>query len=267
MQSLHKKKRKKNIFIYIILIVIFFAVDPFNIFGFVRSAIMVPLVPMVEFGFDIGSHFSDSGNMIFSIGTLYEQNQDLNNKVRQLESENATFGDVKNENDLLRKELELLPREQFDMIGADVVLRDPLGGDQWVMINRGQNDGVVIGKAVLVNENIFVGYIDEVDQKTARVRLITHPNSIVNIASVRTGSEAIAYGKHGLSVVVEDIKKDDDVINGDALITSNIGNIFPRGLSVGKVQNISTPTDELFQSANIILPVPLSNLRFVFVIK
>jgi len=267
MQSIHKKKQKKNIFIFIAIVVVFIIVNPFDMFGSVRSIIMVPFAPLTHLGTNIGAYFFDKSNMILHIGTLYQQNQELSSNVRQLESKNSMLVDVKNENDLLRQNLSLLPREQFNFVGADVVLRDPLGGDQWVTINRGKQDGIEVGMVAVVDEGVFVGHVDEIDRTTARIKLITHPESVVNVVSARTGAEAIAYGEHGLSVVVEDIKKDDDVVDGDVFITSDIGNMFPRGLSVGTVQNMTTSTNNLFQRANIVPLVSLNDLRFVFIIK
>lgn len=267
MQSLHKNKKKKKIFIYIIIIILLIVINPFNMFGFVRSVIMVPIKPLTEMGFGTGSRLSHQMHMIFNIGTLYGQNQELHRKVRKLESENSYLSNVKNENETLRKNVNLLPLEKFELMGAEVVLRNPVGGDQWIVINRGKVDGVEIGNSVIVDEGVFVGHVDEVDHATARVQLVTNPESIINVISARSGAQAIAYGNHGISVVVEDIKKDDDVAEGDMFITSNVGNKYTRGLSVGRVQNISTAENNLFQTANVLPLVALDELRFVFIIK
>jgi rod shape-determining protein MreC len=267
MQVLHKKKQNKKIIIYIVLFVILIIINPFNVFGFVRNIVMIPLTPVTRQGSIVGIYISDKLGMIFNIGTLYQNNQNLENKVRQLEAENALLMDVSNENDELRSSLELLPRDEFKFIGGDVILRDSLGGNQWVMLNRGKRDGVAIGKAVVVGENVLVGIVDEVNDTTARVQLITHPESAINVVTARTGAQAIVLGLHGLSVTVEDIKMDDDVINGDMFVTSDIGNSFPRGLSVGIVQNITPSTDKLFQNATIIPSVSLDRIQHLFVIK
>ncbi len=267
MQSLHKNKKKKKIFIYIIIIILLIAINPFNMFGFVRSVIMVPLEPLIKMGFGTGSRLSHQMHMIFSIGTLYRQNQELHSRVRQLESENAYLIDVKNENEILRKNVNLLPQGKFELMGAEVVLRNPVGGDQWIVINRGKMDGVEIGNSVIVDEGVFVGHVDEVDHTTARVQLVTNPESIINVVTARSGAQAIAYGNHGISIIVEDIKKNDDVVEGDMFITSDVGNKYTSGLSVGRVQSITTAENNLFQIANVLPLVALDELRFVFIVK
>jgi len=267
MQPLHQRKKRKKIIIYIIVIIGLIVINPFNIFGAVRSAIMVPLAPLSAAGFGVGSYFSERTKMLFSIGTLYKQNQELQSKVRQLESQNAYLTDIKNENKTLRETVNLLPREEFELLGAEVVLHNPTGGEQWIVINRGKKDSLEVGDAVIVDERVLIGHIDEVDHTTARVQLITNPQSVVNVVSARTQAKAIAYGNHGLSLNVEDIEKDADVVEGDIFITSDVGGKYPKGLSVGKVQQISVAQDNLFQTANVLPLVNLGELQFVFVVK
>ncbi len=267
MQVIHKKKRNKNIVIYSIIFVVFIVTNPFNMFGFVRNIIMVPFEPVVRQGSIVGMYISDKVDMIFSIGTLYRDNQNLENKVQQLEAEKAMLTDVKNENNELRNILKLLPRDEFKFIGGDVILHDSLGGNQWIVINRGKKDGVAVGKAVVVGKSVLVGIVDEVEDTTSRIQLITHPKSVINVTTARTGAQAIILGLHGLSIAVEDIKMDDDVVNGDVFVTSDIGNSFPRGLTVGTVQNITPSKDQLFQNATILPSASLNGLRHVFVIK
>jgi rod shape-determining protein MreC len=267
MQSIHKNKRKKNIFIYIVVIIIIFIVNPFHIFDSFRNVIMAPLAPILHSSFNKGTYIAERVDMLIHMRTLYSENQLLKHDIQQFRAHESFDADIANENKMLREELNLLPRDEVHLMGAEVILRDPLGGNQWVMINRGKNDGVNIGDGVIVGDSIFIGAIDELTDNTARVKLITHPDNSVNIVTARSSSEAIAYGEHGLSVVVEDIKKDDDVVDGDMFVTSSIGNTFPRGFNVGTIQGIKFSQDNLFKKGTIVPLIELSDLNFVFVIK
>ncbi len=267
MQSIHKTKSKKNIFIYLVVILIVILINPFNIIGYLRNAVMIPLSPIVRLAFHSGSNTSEYLSAAFNIGNLYKENKDLIVKVRDLEVKNASLTDIKNENRLLREEMALLPKDAFNLSGAEIVRKDALGGDQWIVINKGLEHNVKLGSAVIVGEGALIGVIDEVDAKTARVKLLTHPDSSVNVVSTRSGAEAIAYGDHGLSIFIKDIKKDGDVQNGDMLITSNIGNSLPKGFSIGRVQNIRDSNDKLFHNAMVEPLVDLDTLKFVFVVQ
>lgn len=267
MQAIHIKKRAKNRYFFIAAIVIIIFINPFNLFGFVHSGFSVIFAPVSIFAQNVGTFAHSSFGMVFHVGDLHADNQRLTQEMRQLVAQNAMLGDLENENAQLRNELDLLPREKFDLVGAEVVLRDAIGGDQWIMINKGSHDGIAKDMAVIIDEGIFVGYIDNVDASSSRVRLLTHPESVVNVVDVENNAEAIARGHHGLSLLVEDIEKDDRVENGDMFVTSQIGNRFPRGLSVGTAQNVQLSDDQLFQGAHIMPLAPLGDVRFVFVIK
>lgn len=267
MQAIHTKKRTKKRYFYILFIIALIFINPFNIFGPIRSGFSFLFLPLSSFGQNVGAYARNSFAMVFRVGDLHYDNQRLTQEVRQLAAENAQFDDLKNENAKLRTALDLLPRKDFDLIGAEVILRDSLGGDQWIMINKGTHDGIAKDMAVIIDAGTFVGYVDEVDALNAQVRLLTHPESVINVVDAKSNAEAIAHGHHGLSLIVEDIKKDDHVENGDMFVTSQIGHKFPRGLSVGVAQNVTSSDDQLFQSARIIPLAPLEDIRFVFVIK
>ena len=268
MHVVHKNRQKKKIFIYIVLIVgVLILWNPFNFLGFLRGVTTTLFLPVNGFGQKVGFSLKENFEVVLHMGDLHEENQMLVRENQELRASLAAFSDVKNENEILRHEAGLSPRDQFDLVQAEVVVRDSLGGDQWVMINKGSRDDITKDMAVVVEGKIFVGYVDLVDYDTSRVRLLTHPDSVVNVANAESGAEAISHGHHGLSVVVKDIKKGDEVKNGDMFVTSQISNRFPRGLGVGTAQNVAISGDELFQSANIMPLVDLGKIHFVSIIK
>lgn len=267
MQSLHREKKAKKIGVSVVVIFFLIVANPFGITTKIRSGVGVVLSPLAQIGYGVGTKYIELVHMLRDIGRLYDENQELLESVKNLEARSAYYMDVETENQMLRNELNLLPRSTYELIGADVIMRDALGGNQWVMINRGKDAGVEENMAVIVGESVFIGYVDTVDLHTARVRLITHPESVVNLVGEKNGAEAIMRGNHGLSAAVEDIKKDDVVENGEMFITSSIGTRFPRGLVVGRAQNISLSDDQLFQRASIMPLAVLDELRMVFVVK
>ncbi len=266
MQSLHRNKKSKKVGIYIVLIFLLIIADPFHLITKVRSGLMIILSPLSRVGYGIGTKYDAFVHVTIEIGDLYEQNQKLREEHQQLEARSAQCGDVEKENEMLRSELKLLPRAEYTLVGADIIMRDSLGGNQWATINRGRKDGVAEDMAVIVGEHIFVGYIDMVDENTSRIRFLTHPDSVINVVGEKSGAEAIMRGNHGLSATIEDIKKNDHVENSEMFITSAIGTQFPRGLSVGRVQNITMSEDQLFQQANITPVVSFGDIRVVFIV-
>jgi rod shape-determining protein MreC len=268
MDVVHKRKRKKNVYYFVIVIVVvILIVNPFNIVGFLRSFTAEMIMPLKNSGQSFGRTINSSFSVFFNIRDVSDQNQELLQKNQELESQVAQIQDLKRENDHLRNEIGLLPRDAYEIISTEVVIRDNVGGNHWVMVNKGTRDGVEENMAAIVGESVFVGYVDMVDHDVSRIRLLTHPDSVITVVDAKSGAEAVARGRHGLSIIVEDIKKGAEVNNGNMFITSQVGNRFPRGLSVGTGQNISLSEDGLFQSANIIPAADLDSLHFVSIIK
>lgn len=267
MQSLHRANYTKRIMIFIIVVMVVAWFDPFGIKQHVRNVISVPLQPIIGSGFFVGDRVRDVWDLAFNIGSLHDENQSLQQHVQELEAQNASLQDVQSENERLRTLLEMVPRDKYDLVGAEVILRDSVGGNQWVMIDKGRADGIREEMAVIINDGIYVGRVTTVDERTAHVQLLTHPDHVITVTGLQSGAEAIMRGNHGLSAVVEDIKKDVRVENGEKFITSQIGSHALRGLLVGTIHNISTSQDGLFQTGNVVPAAELDALHMVFIVK
>lgn len=62
------------------------------------------------------------------------------------------------------------------------------------------------------------------------------------------------------------VARDGDVLNGDTLITSGYGGIYPKGLLVGHVTRIDNDSEGFVKNAVVQLSADLRNVEEVFVI-
>jgi rod shape-determining protein MreC len=267
MQQVHKKNKRFTIMAIIVISSLFIFVNPYNFFSPIRSGLHIIFSPFIEIGYIGGYQSREFLETITSIGSLSQQNQELYKQNITLQSEIDELKSVQVENEILRKQLGILPQKEINLIGAEVIMRDILGNNDWIKINRGRKDGIQKDDMVVVGDKNLVGIVEEVFYDQATVNLITHPNSVINVVTVETGVEAIAQGKYGTSIIVEKINQDAEVEEGMTFITSQISGKFLRGFTVGVVQNIYTTQDGLFKNARITPLVDLENLRFVFVVK
>ena len=74
-------------------------------------------------------------------------------------------------------------------------------------------------------------------------------------------------GEYGLGIVLDMVAQTDALNEGDTVVTSGLGNNFPKGLYIGKIQEIKSSDDKLFQEALIVPRVKYSKSEILFVIK
>lgn len=224
------------------------------------------LWPVQSFFAPVAFEIQDMKTFLTSIGEYKSLNETLQKDKLRLEVENATLRDVVSENESLRKEIGLLPRGQYNLQSATVISRDISGSGNWVHIDQGSNTGITKGMAVIVEAGVLVGRVDEVFPFSARVELLSHAESIVNGVTLDTNAEGVIKGEHGLGMVYDMVLQSDTLKNGDTVVTSGLGQVIPKGLLIGTLQDAHLTDDKLFQRASVQSPVRFDRLRTVFVI-
>lgn len=265
-----QKFTSTKLFKFIIISAFFAALIVFNparIFNPLRSIFVVVFSPFEKVFYSSAIGFENAKEFIGSIGQLKQENQQLIKKNQELVSENAMFKDVQNENALLREQLNLLPRDHYDLISSFVIGQDPNGMGNWLEIDKGSNDGIVRGMAVVFSKGVLVGRIDQVSPTNSKVVLLTNPQSMVNVATLQKGTKGVIKGEYGLGIIFDMILQTDSINVGDEVVTSGIGGDIPKGLYVGTVEEIHPSEDHLFQQAVVTSPLQASRLQIVFVIK
>lgn len=268
MQSLHKHKKNRVAYFVLGIGVIVVIWNPADIFRPLFDRVRDILVPVAYVGSHAGQQFTDSFSLVADIGSMKNTNNALQSRLAELEVVSADNETLLRENTLLREQLALPQTSERVHLGADVVARDVLGGDQWIIVNRGMRDGVHVGSIVVWGVDTFIGRVVDVSDTTARVELITNSQLRIPVEEARTGTEALAEGAFGLSLTVVQIALDAELAVGDSFMTAQIGTTdIPAGLLVGTIGKIGLARDELTQQATLILPHDVRHLRFVQIIK
>lgn len=233
----------------------------------VRAVLGFVAVPFQRAFSVVGFYTASSSEFLASIGTLKQDNERLMSENMRLISENAKLSDMQSENEMLRKEIDLLPREKFRLKAAEVIGLDQQSTGNWILIDKGSMDGIRTDMVVIVNQGVVVGRVSDVSINSAKVVLVTSPESAVNGADAQTEAMGIVRGRYGLGLVMDMVLLTDTLKQGDAVVTSGLGGDFPRGLFLGKVDAVQPSSDRLFQQATLVPAVNFLKLRTVFVIE
>lgn len=156
---------------------------------------------------------------------------------------------------------------------AEVIAYDPVSPSKGVWLNKGSDDGIIAGQAVVAGEGL-VGIVTKVFPKTAKVMPLISPDSAVDVELSSSGARGILKGKQSQLYMnrshwvtrMEYLGNAEKVDAGDIVSSSGLDKAYPRGLIVGKVQNIQKDEKGLFVSAEVLPEVDFAKLREVAII-
>ena len=116
------------------------------------------------------------------------------------------------------------------------VLYEPTGSfNQRLVFNKGSAAGIAPGMPV-IDEGGVVGQILRVTPMTAEAALVTDKEVSIPVQNVRNGLRLIVFGgESNANMEVRYLAADADIREGDTIVTSGVGGLFPAGLPVAQV--------------------------------
>lgn len=189
---------------------------------------------------------------------------ELRTRVAELERRTWRFTELELENARLRSLLEFREALPADLVAARVIGRDPTPLSRTLTIDRGTADGVVNGAAVLAPDGV-VGSVFLASAHAARVLLITDHNSGVDAVVQRTRARAIVEGRVDGQCGLKFLKRTEELVVGDLVLTSGFDGVFPRGMLIGRVAAVDKRGQGLFQYATVEPAVDFERLEEVLV--
>ena len=207
---------------------------------------------------------------IWDVVTVHEQNKMLRNEVAQLRVQNLQASEYAAENARLRALLDYKQAaSQFDLVAARVIGRESATWSSMIVINRGTMDGIQNNMPV-VTEKGLVGHVVEAGPNSSKVQLILDPRSSVGTLIQRPDSRVagIVEGDMDNPTMprMVNIPKNADVDEGDMIVTSGFGGIYPKGLAVGIVSSLKNDAGGLLKIAVLEPAVDFQRLEDVMVI-
>ncbi len=152
----------------------------------------------------------------------------VNSRLAELEEENRQLTQLL----ALR---ETLPRGALvsEVIGAGFT-----PGQGYLILGKGSHDGLEAGMMAVTADGV-VGQLVSVTPTTAQVLPLNDSASGIGAITTRSRVTGVLKGYRGGQCQLEYIAVDADVKEGDDLVTSGLGQHFPRGYPLGKVTNVS----------------------------
>jgi len=197
---------------------------------------------------------------------IWRENKYLREMLAEMSLKLANASQSAAENKRLRRMLELRKRSDFQLIAGEVIGLNPDVGIRGLQINIGAMDGVTKNCAVITPEGV-VGRINSVGEHSSSVQLLIDPN--IGIAGrIRTIDEdGIIHAAGGRKLKLDGIPITVTVPNNDLIMTSGLDSIFPAGIPVGYIKNITKAQSGWLWEIEIEPIVDFGSLRQIFVIR
>jgi rod shape-determining protein MreC len=198
--------------------------------------------------------------------SLRSENQSLQNQVSLLQTQIIQLEQDLREADILYSLLGFArgrPEETY--IAAKVIGRDPSPFLQYILIDKGSDDGIAYNMPV-VTEKGLVGRIDAVTASAARVQLITDNAALVNSKIVGEDIDGVVRGSVTSDITIEMVSQEYTIEPGQTVQTSGLGGNYPADITIGTILNVNKLENELFQSASLQPSEDFMNLTAVLVV-
>ena len=209
---------------------------------------------------------------VFRYGEMQEELEQLRSQVAELEDQVRQSQGVAQENEQLRRLLELQERRRdFTFESAKVTARSTFNWESMLTISKGSAAGVEAGDCVVTEGGVLVGVVSEVGVNWAHVSTIINTDIEIGGIVNRTYSAGVLEGDFALMsqgrLKLNYLPEGAQLVSGDEVLTSGRGDVYPAGLAVGQVEGVFTEPSGQTRYAVVLPAVDLDALIEVFVIK
>ena len=243
--------------IAVLAILIAVTYDRFQV-TFIEDAVNSVLSPIQSFSVKASNSIIDFFERVFSSTDLDKENEQLKVQLAQYEIIENELNTLREENERLKGLLNYTDITQnYTYVTARVIGKSQGVWFSEFTVNAGRNDGVMENQAV-VNSKGLVGRVSSVSANTCKVTSIIDSTSDVSVMVERTRDYGFARGilnvdeKEKLELYY--LPSGYDLVPGDNILTSGIGGIFPKGIAIGTVTEVSRANEDTEDRNAIIQP-------------
>ena len=221
----------------------------------------VPVQKMVSTPIDFAR---DAIQDYVALVSVKRENETLRGRIANVEEENLQLREALVASGRLERIAEMRDEFEIPMLPAELVGLDVSAWFRSALVDRGRQHGVFSGMPV-INEQGLVGLITATSRSAAKVMLLIDRQSAVDAVVQRSRSRGIVRGSQGESLAFEFVVRDGDVQAGDVLVTSGLGGVYPKGLRLGEVVEVSASDSKMLRTASVRPAVDFGRLEQVFV--
>ena len=210
----------------------------------------------------------------------YKELKDIRKKYQGLLPEVERIDSLNAENIELRKQLTKMKEEldidytvnDYEFLNATVISRNVNHWYNTITIDKGTYNGVS-NDMVVVNSKGLIGKVINVTTFTSDVRLVTTSDTnnkiSVTISNGKTSVNGLIkeYNYKNNYLLVEGVSNTEKIGTGYYVYTSGLGGVFPSGILIGIVDDITTDEYGLTKIISVSPAVNFADINYVAILK
>jgi rod shape-determining protein MreC len=203
---------------------------------------------------------------------VYQENEQLKESLAKYQGLQVKVNELEAENARLREALSFKEKaDSYRTWVANVTGHSPNEWNSTITIDKGQKDGIQKNMAVVTTEGGLIGRVIEVESFSSKVLLITDTEKVGISALVQNGNNRafgiVTGGSTPGTVEMSLIDRDANIQKGQKVVTSGLSDMFPKGLLIGEVTDVSFDETGLTKIAKIKPAADINHLEEVMVVE
>lgn len=231
----------------------------------VREGFQFITTPVRIVGAAATQPFQGLSNALTNLTADQETLSELKSENEELTARNAELEESEQTAERLQSLLDLQDTYNLQSTAARIISSSTDSWSNTVTIDKGTLSGISVGMPVTDSLGV-IGQTVEVGASSATVRLITDENSSVAAMVQSSRAQGMLTGSADGSLHLTMVGSDQSVSVGDTIITSGLGGVFPKGLPLGTVTNVTQSSGSSYLDIEVDPLVSTENYEEVLVV-
>lgn len=239
--------------------------------NFISSGVGSVISPLQKIIYKANDKLKGSLDFLINFSNVKQENQELREKNAELENKLVEYNRMKDENTELRSMFDYSQDNQnYNYLGCNIVGYSGGNISNGYIIDKGTNDGLKKDMIIITSVGL-VGKITKADTNFSIVQTIMNENIAVAamVESTRQTTGILQGGvnsKNEKLVTLSNIPMDSEIKEGDVILTSGLGGMYPKEIRIGEVISIDIDSVGLMKKALVRPYVDFDKLDGVFVV-
>lgn len=266
-------KKKVNLIIsllVIVMIVLMLFSSQRSSKSYIEGSIGDVMSPIQKIIYNISKTISDTYEGMVKYSDLVDQLEVLNRENGELKAEINRYSQLKKENQQLREILNFkYELDGYDFLGGNIIGKNGSYTGDYI-VDLGSNDGLENGMIVIANGGLF-GMVTSVSKNWSIVSPIINGNiSVTGMIQRTNGNQGVIKkyknSANNYTLKMEYLPINEDIVEGDVVVTSGLGGVYPSNIIIGEVVSIENDKRNLSKSVIIKSHINFDFVDSVFVV-